>query len=151
MSDDPTAADLPRAIWALRGYDATALATISADGPRVSGVYFAPEERAGDIVLILAVPADGRSLADMGRDPRVSFMCSPGNASRWIQGRGRAELPVLDDAAALELLRRLVAHAPGAQPYVDSLPVRPVLVRVEHLSIVEAPDRLLVYDAGAAP
>ncbi|MHB8718317.1 MAG: pyridoxamine 5'-phosphate oxidase family protein [Candidatus Dormibacteria bacterium] len=140
-------ADAQRAVWTLRAYDAIALATAGEDGPRVAGVYFAPEERDGGIVLILAVIDDARSLEDMRRDPRVSFMCSPGNASRWIQGRGTAEVPELDDAERLQLFRRLTAHAPGAQDYVDSLPVRPVLVRVAHLRAVEAPDRVLTYDA----
>ena len=141
-------ADVGRAVWALRAYDAIALATTGDDGPRVAGVFFAPEEHDGGIALILAVMDDGRSVNDMRQDPRVSFLCSPGNASRWIQGRGTATVPDVSDAERIELFRRLVAHAPGAQTYVESLPVRPVLVAVTHLRAVEAPDRVLVYDAG---
>ena len=53
--DTVPVADVQRAVWALRAYDAIALATAGEDGPRVAGVFFAPEERDSGIVLILAV------------------------------------------------------------------------------------------------
>ena len=91
-------ADVEHALWALRAYDTTALATVSDSGPHVAGVFFAPEIEDGRIQLLLAVLDRSRKAADMAADPRVAFMCSPGNPSRWIQGWGTATRPDLDDA-----------------------------------------------------
>jgi hypothetical protein len=141
-----TGAEVERALWALRAYDATALATVSAVGPHVVGVFFAPEIVGSGINLVLAVVEGSRPLRDMAGDPRVAFMCSPGNTSRWIQGAGTASIPELDDAERMELFRRLAAHAPGAQEFVDRLPVQPVIVTVTGLRVVEAPGRTLTFD-----
>ena len=130
--------DLERALWALRAYDTTALATVSERGPHVAGVFFAPEID-GDRIRLLAAVIDGsRKAADIDGDPRVAFVCSPGNPSRWIQGSGSAHRPELDDAGRLEMFRRLVAHAPGARQFVDRLPVHPVIIEVRDLKVVEA-------------
>jgi hypothetical protein len=130
--------DLERALWALRAYDTTALATVSAAGPHVAGVFFAPEID-GDRIRLLAAVLDGsRKAADLTADPRVAFVCSPGNPSRWIQGAGFAYRPEVDDAGRLEIFRRLVAHAPGARQFVDRLPVHPVIIDVRDLKVVEA-------------
>jgi len=134
-----TTAEVERALWALRAYDTTSLATVSESGPHVAGVFFAPEVENGRIRLLLAVLDDSRKAADIARDPRVAFMCSPGNPSRWIQGwPGR-----------LELFRRLLAHAPGARQFVDHLPVHPFIVAVRELKVVEVlgkPPLLLTFD-----
>lgn len=137
MSDGAGEA-LPRALWALRAYDTTALATVSDAGPHVAGVFFAPEADGQRIRLLLGILDGSRKARDLQADPRVAFMCSPGNPSRWIQGWGTASTPVLDEPARLEIFRRLVAHAPGAQQFVDRLPVHPVIVEVGELKIVEA-------------
>ena len=137
MAQEAAASDVERALWALRAYDTTALATVSDAGPHVAGVFFAPEADADRIHLLLAVLDGSRKARDLQADPRVAFMCSPGNPSRWIQGWGLAETPQVDDAGRLELFRRLVAHAPGAQQFVDRLPVHPVIVRIRELKIVE--------------
>ena len=129
--------DVERALWALRAYDTTALATVSDAGPHVAGVFFAPEVDGDRIQLLLAVLDGSRKARDLDADPRVAFMCSPGNPSRWIQGWGTASMPAVDDAGRLELFRRLVAHAPGAQQFVDRLPVHPVVIAVRSLKIVE--------------
>jgi hypothetical protein len=130
--------DLERALWALRAYDTTALATVSESGPHVAGVFFAPEID-GDRIRLLAAVLDGsRKAADLAADPRVAFVCSPGNPSRWIQGSGSAHRPDVDDAGRLEIFRRLVAHAPGARQFVDRLPVHPVIIEVRDLKVVEA-------------
>lgn len=141
-----TNAEVERALWALRAYDATALATVSAAGPHVAGVFFAPEVVGAGINLVLAVVESSRSLRDITDDGRVAFMCSPGNTSRWIQGTGGASIPPLDDAERMELFRRLAAHAPGAQEFVDRLPVQPVIVTVTGLRVVEAPGRVLAFE-----
>jgi hypothetical protein len=127
-----------RALWALRAYDTTALATVSAVGPHVAGVFFAPEIEGARIRLLAAVNDGSRMAADIAGDPRVAFVCSPGNPSRWIQGSGSAHRPDLDDAGRLELFRRLIAHAPGARQFVDHLPVHPVIIDVHDLTVVEA-------------
>ena len=129
--------DVERALWALRAYDTTALATVSDAGPHVAGVFFAPEADGERIRLLLAVLDGSRKARDLEVDSRVAFMCSPGNPSRWIQGWGTASTPAVDDAGRLELFRRLVAHAPGAQQFVDRLPVHPVVIAVRSLKIVE--------------
>jgi hypothetical protein len=134
----PARGDVERALWALRAYDIAALATVSGVGPHVSGVYFAPEIHADRIRLLVAVLDDSRKQHDIAVDPRVAFMCSPGNPSRWITGSGLATRPVLDDPGRLEIFRRLVGHAPGARQFVDNLPVHPVIVDVRALTIVEA-------------
>ncbi len=141
--------DLERALWALRAYDTTALATVSESGPHVAGVFFAPEIDDGRIRLLLAVLDGSRKAADIAKDPRVAFMCSPGNPSRWIQGWGSATRPEVDDSGRLELFRRLIAHAPGAQQFVDMLPVHPFIVAVRELKVVEVlgkPPLLLTFD-----
>lgn len=130
--------ELERALWALRAYDTTALATVSDAGPHVAGVFFAPEIAGDRLQLVLAVLDGSRKQRDLIADARVAFMCSPGNPSRWIQGSGAATIPAADPAERLELFRRLVAHAPGARQFVDRLPVMPVLVAVQQLKIVEA-------------
>jgi hypothetical protein len=132
--------DVDRAMWALRAYDTGAVASISAEGPHVAGVYFAPEATATGIQLIIAALRGSRTERDIAADPRVSFLCSPGNASRWIQGTGIAAA-VADAAHHSELLARLVAHAPGAQPFVESPSVLPTIITVHRLKIVESADR----------
>jgi hypothetical protein len=133
--------DVEHALWALRAYDTTALATISDAGPHVAGVFFAPEMDGNRIRLLLAVLDDSRKARDLVNDTRVAFMCSPGNPSRWIQGSGSASTPDLDDAARMEIFRRLVAHAPGAKQFVDRLSVHAVIVDVHELKIVEVLDK----------
>jgi hypothetical protein len=138
MKGGETGAEVERALWALRAYDTTALATISQAGPHVAGVFFAPEIEDGRIRLLLAVLDGSRKAEDIPKDPRVAFMCSPGNPSRWIQGWGSAARAEVDGPARIELFRRLVAHAPGAQQFVDNLPVHPFIVEVRELKVVEA-------------
>jgi hypothetical protein len=135
--EDRARGDVEHALWALRAYDTTALATVSAAGPHVAGVFFAPEMDGDRIRLLLAVLDSSRKARDLVADPRVAFMCSPGNPSRWIQGWGSARTPEVDDAARLEIFRRLVSHAPGARQFVDRLPVHPVIVDVRELRVVE--------------
>jgi len=130
-------ADVERALWALQAYDVLALATVSDDGPHVAGVFFAPEPvEGGGIRLLLAILRDSRKHRELIADPRVGFMCSPGNPSRWIQGQGVAQ-PVTDDEEGMLLMRRLVEHAPGASVFVDRLPVVPIVVEVRALKVVE--------------
>ncbi len=141
--------EVERALWALRAYDTTALGTVSDSGPHVAGVFFAPEVEDGRIQLLLAVLDGSRKAADMARDARVAFMCSPGNPSRWIQGWGSATRADVDEAGRLELFRRLIAHAPGARQFVDNLPVHPFIVAVRELKVVEVlgkPPLLLKFD-----
>jgi len=133
----PSPADVERALWALRAYDVLALATVSPAGPHVAGIFFAPEpDRRGGIRLLLGVLRDSRKHRELLADPRVGFMCSPGNPSRWIQGEGVARAARDDEDGAL-MLQRLVEHAPGASMFVDRLPVMPVVVEVRGLKVVE--------------
>lgn len=136
-STPPTSAQLDHALWALRAYDVLALASVSATGPRVAGNFFAPEAGGTTgIRLLLAVLHDSRTHREILADPRVAFMCSPGNPSRWIQGEGMAHgVDDADDGAVM--LRRLVEHAPGSSLFVDRLPVVPVVVEVRALKVVE--------------
>jgi hypothetical protein len=141
--------EVERALWALRAYDTTALATVSESGPHVAGVFFAPEVDDGRIHLLLAVLDGSRKASDMARDARVAFMCSPGNPSRWIQGWGSATRAEVDESGRLELFRRLIAHAPGARQFVDNLPVHPFIVAVRELKVVEVlgkPPLVLTFD-----
>ncbi len=141
--------EVERALWALRAYDTTALATVSDSGPHVAGVFFAPEVEDGRIQLVLAVLDGSRKASDIAVDSRVAFMCSPGNPSRWIQGWGSASRADVDKSGRLELFRRLLAHAPGAKQFVDNLPVHPFIVAVRELKVVEVlgkPPLLLTFD-----
>ena len=132
-----SSSDVERALWALQAYDVLALGTVSAAGPHVAGVFFAPEaDGRGGIRLLLAVLRDSRKHRELLEDPRVAFMCSPGNPSRWIQGSGVARGLVEGEDGAV-LLRRLVEHAPGAAVFVERLPVVPVVVEVRGLKVVE--------------
>jgi hypothetical protein len=130
---------LERALWALRAYDTMALATASAAGPHVAGVFFAPERAGTGIRLLIATRGGSRLHRELAADPRVAFMCSPGNASRWIQGGGTASV-VEDSGLRTDLVRRLIDHAPGAQPYVEGPEVLPVTIAVRWLKVVEARD-----------
>jgi hypothetical protein len=144
-----TTADAERALWALRAYDTAALATISDAGPHVAGVFFAPEIDGHRIRLLLAVLDGSRMDRDMSSDHRVAFMCSPGNTSRWIQGWGTASRPEVDESGRLELFRRIIAHAPGVQQFIDRLRTHPVIVEVHEMKVVEAlgsPPLQLTFD-----
>ena len=139
---------LERALWSLRAYDAMALATIGEDGPQVAGVFFAPEIDAGGIRLIIATLGDTLLHRSLQHDPQVAFLCSPGSASRWVQGTGVAEL-VDDPLRHADLHERLMAHAPGARAYVERFPMVPALIAVRRLKIVEAIDAApLLLDLG---
>lgn len=131
---------LERALWSLRAYDAMALATLGDDGPQAAGVYFAPEIDGAGIRLIIATLGDTLLHRSLQHDRRVAFLCSPGNASRWVQGTGLAEL-VDDPARHADLHERLMAHAPGARAYVERFPMVPAVIAVRRLKIVEARDR----------
>ena len=135
MSD----AVVERALWALRAYDALALATVSTNGPHVAGVYFAPEAGDGGVRLIIATLRDTRVQRDMRADPRVAFMCSPGNASRWIQGAGIAAMVDAAEEASV-LVDRLVAHSPAASTFAKQRGVVAGVISVQRLKIVEAPE-----------
>lgn len=145
--------DVDRAIWALRAYDTTALGTVSEAGPHVAGVFFAPERTDnGAIQLLIATIKGSRKQREMAADPRVAFMCSPGNPSRWVQGTGVAEL-ITDEARHPELFRRLTAHASGAAQFIERLPVMPAIITVRTLKVVEAlgtPALLLNFDDAGA-
>ena len=97
MPTTASAAAVERALWSLQAYDTTALATVSDAGPRVGGAFFVPERTSEGIRLVIAQLRDSRALNDMALDPRVAFICSPGNPARWIQGTGIAEV-VVDEA-----------------------------------------------------
>jgi hypothetical protein len=141
-------AAVERALWALRAYDTVALATTSNAGPHVAGVFFAPERTEHGIRLLIATKGGSRLHREMDADPRVAFMCSPGNASRWIQGGGTASV-VFDPGWRIDLARRLTEHAAGAEAYVDGPDVLPVTIAVRWLKVVEArdgPHLLLRFD-----
>ena len=141
---------LERALWSLRAYDAMALATNGEDGPQVAGVFFAPELEGGGIRLIIATLGDTLLHRSLQRDPQVAFLCSPGTASRWVQGTGVAEL-VDEPLRHADLHERLMAHAPGARAYVERFPMVPALIAVRRLKIVESIDaRPLLLDLAAA-
>ncbi len=143
-------ADLERALVALRGYDTMALATVSAEGPHVAGVFFAPEAvEDGGIRLLLAVLRDSRKHRELLGDPRVAFVCSPGKPTRWVQGSGLARVAAGAEGEAV--LRGLEAHSPEAAAFVGRLPVAPVVVAVRSLKVVEELGRpALVLDLGPA-
>lgn len=142
-----SAADVSRALEALRGYDTMALATVSAEGPHVAGVFFAPVEAEGGIRLLLAVLRDSRKHRDLLGDPRVAFVCSPGKPVRWVQGSGEAR--VAEGAEAAEVLGGLEAHSPDAAAFVGRLPVAAVVVTVRSLKVVEQLGRpALVLEMG---
>jgi hypothetical protein len=130
---------LERALWALRAYDTMALATTGPAGPHVAGVFFAPERTATGIRLLIATRGGSRLHRELAADPRVAFMCSPGNASRWIQGGGIASV-VEDPGLRMDVVRRLIDHAAGAQAYVEGPEVLPVTIAVRWLKVVEARD-----------
>jgi hypothetical protein len=141
-------AALERALWALRAYDTMALATTSDGGPHVAGVFFAPERTERRIRLLIATKGGSRLHHELEADPRVAFMCSPGNASRWIQGGGTAAA-VVDPGQRIEVARRLTEHAAGAEAYVNEPDVLPVTIAVGWLKVVEArdgPHLLLRFD-----
>lgn len=139
VSEEAGDAGLERALWALRAYDTIALATSSVAGPHVAGVFFAPERHAVGIRLLIAMRGGSRLHRELQADPRVAFMCSPGNASRWIQGGGTASV-VADQGSRTEITRRLIEHAAGAQQYVEGPEVVPVTIAVGWLKVVEARD-----------
>jgi len=136
MKTTPTRAQVDHALWALRAYDVLALASTSAAGPAVSGHFFVPEADGAGIRLLLAVLRDSRKHREILADPRVAFMCSPGNPTRWIQGEGVARgVDGAEEGAVM--LRRLVEHAPGSSLFIDRLPVVPVVVEVRAIKVVE--------------
>lgn len=140
---------LQRALWSLRAYDAMALATIGEEGPQVAGVFFAPEIEAGGLRLIIATLGDTLLHRSLRHDARVAFLCSPGTASRWVQGTGVAQL-IDDRLRHADLHERLMAHAPGARAYVERFPMVPAVISVRRLKIVEASDAApLLLDIGA--
>lgn len=130
---------LQRALWSLRAYDAMALATRGEDGPQVAGVFFAPEIDGAGIRLIIATLGDTLLHRSLQYDAHVAFLCSPGTASRWVQGTGVAEL-IDDPLRHADLHERLMAHAPGARAYVERFPMVPALIAVQRLKIVESID-----------
>jgi Pyridoxamine 5'-phosphate oxidase len=138
--------DIERALWALRAYDTIALATVSGLGPHVAAFFFAPERTATGVRLLIATTRDSRKLREIVADPRVAFLCFPGNATRWITGSGSAR--ALDDEAGTTALSvRLPAHAPGARTFIEAADSVAVEVVVRHLEVVEAIDTpVLVYD-----
>ena len=129
-------ADLDRALWALRGYEITTLATTLPAGPHVAGVFFATALEDGRIRLVLTVFRETRLHRGIAADPRVAFMCSPGSASRWIQGTGLARV-VDDPERRTELIDRIAAQAPAARPFIDADNAVPVVLDVVELKIVE--------------
>ena len=129
-------ADIERALWALRGYEVMALAVTGEGGPHVAGVYFAPEPAEGGVQLLVALAGGSRLERAMAADPRVAFMCSPGNPSRWIQGSGHAVL-VGDATRRAALFDRLIAHAAGARAFVDDPAALPGIIVVETVKVVE--------------
>jgi hypothetical protein len=129
-------ADLDRALWALRGYNIATLATSLPAGPHVAGVFFATVVEGDRIRLVLTVFRDTRLHRGIAADPHVAFMCSPGNASRWIQGTGLART-VEDPGRRNQLLDHIVAHAPAARPFIEAVNSVPVLLDVVELKIVE--------------
>lgn len=128
-----------RALWALRAYDTLALATSGEAGPHVAGVFFAPEATGAGIRLLVVTRAGSRLQREMDADPRVAFMCSPGNASRWIQGGGVATA-VTEPAMRTDVCTRLVEHAAEARAYVDGPDLLPVVIDVRWLKVVAARD-----------
>jgi hypothetical protein len=131
-----SAAELERALWALRGYNISTLATVLPAGPHVAGVFFATVLEGDRIRLLLTVVRDSRLHRGILADPRVAFMCSPGNASRWVQGTGSAR-PVEDPEQRAELVQRILGHAPLARPFIDQPSSVPVRLEVGELKIVE--------------
>lgn len=91
------------------------------------------------IRLLIATRAGSRLHRELQADPRVAFMCSPGNASRWIQGGGTASV-VTDPGVRTHIAQRLIEHAAGAQQYVEGPEVLPVTISVGWLKVVEARD-----------
>jgi Pyridoxamine 5'-phosphate oxidase len=128
--------DLERAHWALRAYDIMALATVSASGPYAAGVYFAPELTETGVQLLIATVGGSRVHREIGADPRVAFMCSPGNPSRWVQGAGDAVL-IPDSREHAALFDRLLAHAAGARQFVVQPGAQPAVITVRSLTVVE--------------
>jgi hypothetical protein len=87
--------------------------------------------------LLVAAPRGSRIHRDVLVKPQVAFMCSPGNASRWIQGRATA-LPVPPEERYEEFFRRLLAHAPEAATFIDGpLPVVPLVLAVTEMRVVD--------------
>lgn len=133
-----SAHEVDQALWALQGYDTTALATMGSAGPHVAGVFFAPERTATGLRLVTAMLRDSRKHREILEDPRVAFLCSPGAPTRWIQGAGRATA-VEERDRWTALFAQLLEHAPGAQPFIDNLVVLPVIIDVTHLKVVTDP------------
>src|SRR5258708_1009380 len=129
-------ADLDRALWALRGYNITTLATSLPAGPHVAGVFFATVVEGDRIRLVLTVFRDTRLHRGIAADPHVAFMCSPGNASRWIQGTGRAPT-VGARGRPTALPDHTAAHAPAPRPFIEAVTSVPVLPAVVELKIAE--------------
>jgi hypothetical protein len=141
-------ADLDRALWALRGYNIATLATVLPAGPHVAGVFFATVLEDDRIRLVLTVFRGSRLHRGIVADPRIAFVCSPGNASRWIQGTGLAR-PVEDEERRTDLVDRIVAHAPLARPFIDAPASVPVVLDVVELKIVDDLDSPpLLLDLG---
>ncbi len=129
-------ADLDRALWALRGYNIATLATTLPGGPHAAGVFFATVLDGDRIHLVLTLFRETRLHRGIAADPRVAFMCSPGNPSRWIQGTGLAHV-VEDPERRTELIDRIALHAPAARTFVEAAGSVPVLLDVVELKIVE--------------
>jgi hypothetical protein len=144
----PSEPDFEAALWALRGYDIAALGTTGVHGPSVAGFFFAPEREGNRLRLLVAVLRDSGVHRDILADPRVAFMCSPGNPSRWVQGWGTGTV-IEDPGRHLDLFTKVLRHAPGSRLFIRNQPVLPVIVEVARMKVVadaSAPPLVLVLD-----
>lgn len=109
------------------------LATTGADGPWVSGVYFAEN---GLYELLLVLEERGRTLKAIRENPKVAVVVATGSPmAPFLQARAIAEI-VADDVA---LQRRLIAKVPEAAPFLDT-PIRSVRLTVPSWRVTDIPN-----------
>ncbi len=129
--------ELPPRIRALLWEHTTLVMATERDGrPAIASVFYAPEEHQGGVRLVCALLASSHKLANLRANPHAAVYIGPREPSRWLQAIGVATV-VEDEAAAVDAIARLIAHAPGAKVFVDRVPVVPVLVSLKAIRLTD--------------
>lgn len=143
--------DLPPRIHDLLSERTTLVLATERDGrPWVASVFCAPDLDGPGVRLLCALLASSRKLANLRANPRVAVYLGPQEPTQWAQATGTAA--VVEGPGASAALARLTAHAPGAQMFVERVPVVPVALTLNAIKLTdltgEAPVIEMWPDAG---
>ena len=129
--------ELPARVRALlHEHQTLVLATERNGRPWVASVYYAPDLGAQPPLLICALLATSRKLANLRHNPRVALYIGPREPTRWLQAEGAAEILEKEDDVA-GALARLTEHAPAARVFIERVPVAPVRITLERIKLTD--------------